>query len=141
MSILDSIRRDLNGAKILYEWMGTGDPVHQLVADSRAKRCAQGDDGKKCPLNISPGWWDRVKSQASNWIKSALELKGHMHLETPYDKDLDMCQACGCCTRLKVWCPTHHLRDHVPRSQLDKTTSFCWMRAEILGRTEDQKPN
>jgi len=131
MSLIETIKNDIEGAAILRDWLGDGDPVHPMVAEARAQRCTTGNEGKPCPLNIEANWWDRVKSTIADWIRYELELKNKMELKVPQEDALGMCKACGCCLRLKVWTPIKHIKDHITPAQLKTTPGFCWIRAEI----------
>lgn len=133
MSLIQEIRNDISGAEILRDWLGDGDPVHPMVAEARAKRCTTGNDGKPCPHNIEPNWWDRIKHVAAEWIRSEIELKAKLKLHVPQEKDLAMCKICGCCLSLKVWTPIQHIKNHVTSDALNATPEYCWMRKEILG--------
>lgn len=132
MNIVQEIKNDLNGVDLLADWLGTGEPVHQMVAEFRSARCVAGDEGKPCPMNIAPNWWDTVKSSIAEWIRHELELKNKLELRVAQEENLHMCKACGCCLRLKVWVPATHLHDHIPKKQLQQTPSYCWMRKELL---------
>lgn len=131
MNIVEEIKNDINGIDLLSDWLGTGQPVGQIVAELRSERCAVGNDGKPCPLNVAPNWWDRVKSEIADWIRHELELKNKLMLSVPQEHNLHMCKACGCCLRLKVWTPAIHLRGHVSEKQIEQTPSYCWMRKEL----------
>ncbi len=132
-SLLERIRQDINGGKILTEWLGSNsDPVHPKVAEHRANTCVTANEGGKCPFNVQPNWWDRIKGVAADWIRSAMELKRHLNLATAQDEHLGMCQRCGCCLPLKVWVPAHHLKAHINHTSLESTPHYCWMRKELL---------
>lgn len=132
MNVFESIRADLEGAKLLADWLGDGGvPVHPIKAELRARACTEGNNGQPCPLNTAPDWWDRVKSTIADWIRSELELKNRLELSTHHDPKLHMCSACGCCLKLKIWCPPERLRQVINQPMLEKTPSYCWMRKEI----------
>ncbi len=135
MSLIGKIKSDVEGVAILRDWLGDGTPVHPMVAEARSKRCTEGLNGKPCPMNVEPGWWDRVKSEIANWIRYELELKNQMDLKVPQESKLHMCGACGCCLPLKVWTPIKHIKDHLPADKLNKTPSYCWMRVEIQNQS------
>lgn len=131
--ILTEIRNDLSGAEALRDWLGDGGvPVHVIVAEMRANRCTIGNDGQACPLNVEPNWWDRAKSLIADWIRKELEIKNGMALTVEREETLNMCKACGCCLRLKVWAPAVHLKAHITAKQLQTTPDYCWMRKELL---------
>ncbi len=132
--LLREIENDINGLAALRDWLGdTGNPVHPMVAELRAQRCVEGNNGDPCPLNKAPKWWNVVanaKTKAGQWIRKELELKIHMNLRVAQEDRLHMCSACGCCLPLKVWAPRALVREHTTKQILDKTPSFCWLRRE-----------
>jgi len=133
--LLTEIQNDISGLAALRDWLGdTGEPVHSMVAEIRARPCVEGNDGKPCPMNKAPRWWNlpqNVKNLAARWIRKELELKGHMRLAVPQEKRLHMCKACGCCLRLKVWVPRLLIREHTTPKVIDQTPSYCWLRREL----------
>lgn len=130
--LLSEIQNDISGLAALHDWLGeTGDPVHPMVAELRAQRCVEGNEGKPCPLNVAPRWWQKAKGKIANWIRKELELKAHMRLKVPQERRLHMCKACGCCLPLKVWAPRNVIREHTSQETIDKTPSYCWMRKEV----------
>jgi len=132
MNLLEEFRNDVEGLELLRDWLGEGtSPVSEIKALHRACVCASGNQGKPCPLNLEPNWWDRVKSMIANTIKMELEMKQHLKLETCLDESLSMCGACGCCLRLKIWTPIEHIKAHLSPENLAKTPEFCWMRKEL----------
>jgi len=42
---------------------------------------------------------------------------------------LNMCRVCGCCIRLKVWTPLHHIIENTPDT--GKFPEHCWIRTEV----------
>lgn len=126
---MSELANDMSGVALLADWLGDhGDPVHPILAESRASYCV------KCPQNVEPKWWERVKSAIAGVIRGQLALKHGMNLTTRHDDDLHMCRACGCCMKLKVWVPRDHVRKHTPRDALNKMPKYmCWVRKELEG--------
>lgn len=132
MSLFDQFRNDQAGAALLVDWIGAGGHVvTQLKAEHRGFTCTQGDNGKPCPLNKEPNWWERVKSVIADTIRRQLEIKEKVQLRVACEDDLNMCAACGCCLRLKVWTPTEHIKAHVDLVRLQKAPSWCWILKEL----------
>ena len=129
--LLKELRNDISGAEILADWLGTGDPVHPMVAEARAKRCLTGNDGKPCHHNKAARWWETAKEMAADWIRAQIELKNHMSLRVQNEEGLHMCGLCGCCLPTKIWTPIEHIKNHLPADTLAQAPSWCWMRAEI----------
>lgn len=133
MSVVRTIAETIEGTEALADWLGDGGvPVNPILAEMRAGRCSIGNDGRKCPLNVHPGWWDKAKHAVANWIRRELEIKNNMRLRVSSEDNLAMCKACGCCLQLKIWTPAKHLREHVTKEQINTTPSYCWMRRELL---------
>jgi hypothetical protein len=126
MNIVEETQHDLSGIALLRDWLGDGSAVHPMVAEARASWCI------KCPLNVEPNWWDRIKSAIAHTIKMELELKNGMNLSTRHDDSLHMCRACGCCLKLKVWVPKEHVKRHTPKEILNQMPEHeCWIRKEL----------
>ena len=133
MNVLTEIKNDITGAQALADWLGGEPPVDPHVAELRALRCVWGNNGNACPMNVEPNWFDtHVKDPIAQWIMRELEEKNRMSLRTQFDRDLHMCRACGCLTRLKIWTPASVLRAHLNQKQLNQTPAFCWLRKELL---------
>lgn len=132
MKVIDEIKNDISGLDALSDWLGDqGQPVHPIVSEHRASICVTGNQGEPCPLNVEPGWWDRVKSKIADWIRAELAIKANMNVSTRWDEQLHMCAGCGCCLKLKVHTPQRVIKDHVRQDQIAKTPSYCWMRIEL----------
>ena len=63
MNILDEIKNDLAGAKILKDWLGDGRRhVSQAQADHRSKACLRGNGGEvSVPITPRPNGWTPPK--------------------------------------------------------------------------------
>jgi hypothetical protein len=132
--MIQELKQDISGLEALADWLGDGGrPVHPVLAEMRATRCARGNHGKACPLNRAPRWWEKAKEIVAAWIRKELELKNGMSLQVEEEEQIHMCGACGCCLRLKVWTPASHLRDHVDLKKLATLSpDYCWQRKELL---------
>ena len=131
MNVLREIRNDVNGSKVLLDWIGEGVPASQEHANSRACVCLHGNEGVECPYHKAARWWERFfKDPIATAIRKQIELKSRMKLETPYDKDLKMCSVCGCCISTKVWVPTEHIKAHTPTAVMKKFPPWCWQLKE-----------
>lgn len=132
MNPLDEIAKDISGVAALSDWLGeNGTPVDPMVAAFRAQRCLIGNDGKPCPKNVEPNWWDRVKHKIADWIRAELELKHRMGLRVAEESSLHMCKVCGCCLSLKIWTPIKHIRDHTPAERVSEFPEYCWIKREL----------
>lgn len=136
MRLLEEIRNDANGAALLADWLGAGaQPVHRQLAEVRAFACSSGDtgnpDGSRCRFNVAPRWWETVKGQIADTIRSEMEIKFHLQLKVSREEGINMCKLCGCCLRLKVWAPIEHIAAHTSPELRDKLPKWCWMKKEL----------
>lgn len=133
MNVVEEIKNDMNGLSLIDDWLGDrGVPVAPILANFRAQRCIHGNDGKPCPRNVEPNWWDRVKSMIAETIRLELEIKNRLNMHTDEEESLNMCGACGCCMKLKVWTPIEHIKNHTSKEQLAKMPEhYCWIRKEL----------
>lgn len=133
MNLIDEIRNDISGAKVLKDWWGsTLSPVAQRQADHRSLSCVIGNNGEKCPRNKEPRWWERhAKHPVAQAIKSQMEIKHKMKMETPLDDKLDLCSACGCELTTKIWVNIEHIKAHTSDETISKMPDFCWIIKEI----------
>lgn len=135
MNALEEAGKDITGLAALRDWLGDGGvPVHPMVAEIRATRCTEGNNGQPCPQNKIPGWWNlraNFKKKVAKWIRAELELKEQKNLRVTSEPKLHMCAACGCCLPLKVWVPGPVVREHTPAKVLSATPDYCWIRKEF----------
>lgn len=133
LNLINEVKSDLTAVALLYDWLGDSGAVQPLVAELRARRCLFGNEGQPCHLNVAPNWWEEhVKEPIAQWIRGELALKQQMNLSLADEAKLSMCQLCGCCLKLKVWCKTDLLRRHITKKQIEPAPDWCWMKAEIL---------
>jgi len=137
MNVFEEILADANGALLLADWLGDGGaPVEPFKAEFRAQHCLSGDNGKPCPHNREPGWWDRhTKDPVAQWMRKQLELKNRMSLRLSGENELGICDVCGCCLKLLVWSPIERIREHTDAKEIEKLPNWCWKRAELEDRT------
>lgn len=135
MSLLEKLRQDVEGAKLLKDWFGDGGvPVSQIHSEHRADACVHGNGGQPCSLNRAANWWnlhENAKNAVAQTIRSELELKNHLSLHVSSEDELHLCAACGCCLKLLVWTPAWRLKEHTTPEQLAMMPSFCWKKKEI----------
>lgn len=132
MNLLNEIRNDIEGAKLLSDWIGEGVPVRQEHATGRALVCIQGNGGLPCEHFTAPYWWERAfKNPIADIIRMELEIKNTCQLSTPADDWERMCRICGCCVSLKVWAPIDHIKAHTTPEMKSKFPPFCWQKREI----------
>lgn len=120
------------GANTLRDWFGAGGkPVAVELARSRAERCAQ------CPKNdVNSGegyagdWTRYFTKPAADFLKKQFEKRAEMKLATEFDDKIDVCQACLCPLKLKVWCPMEHIKARMPEAVKAELDTECWVLKE-----------
>jgi ADP-heptose:LPS heptosyltransferase len=118
-SLIDRIRNDTNGLRILADWVGNNrEPVDRALARKRADVCIA------CPRNQVGPAFERAAAEA---ILEQENLRKGNALTTPVDKQLQSCNVCGCHLKLKVWVPIQHI---APRSRLRDFPAHCWIQTE-----------
>lgn len=121
-------------SSVLIAWLGEGGaPVSQELAEARASVCKKGYYGEKCPSNVEPNWWGRVKHAAAETIKTHLQAKNGLKLVTSNESELGMCKTCGCCLPLKVWVPVQHVKEHMSPEMKESLPPWCWQKIELEG--------
>ncbi len=113
------------GTAILVEWIGEGGvPVEIPIAEARAAICAE------CPLNDKGDWTRWFTQPASDLITQQLAVKHDLKLATSFDDKLQVCSACGCPLKLKVFTPMKHIRAHLSGESKAKLVPYCWILTE-----------
>lgn len=124
-SAVESIKRVRAGARTLLDWVGSGGkPVDQKIAEVRASICAG------CEKNGKGGWEHYFTVPAAAAIKLQLEIRNDLKLATSYDDRLNVCEACLCPLRLKVFCPIEHINKEMDLATKEKLWSGCWILRE-----------
>lgn len=125
--MIEEIKKTAAGALILRDWLGpAGQPVHTTIAERRAALC------RKCQQNQPGRWWETAKDKIADAIKLHLETKNAISLHVEHEEETGMCRQCGCCIRLKVWCPIQLIKNHTGYKQLAKYPDHCWIKNEII---------
>lgn len=121
--------RQLNeGTRSLaYWWLQGYPPVLPGTAALRASVC------KACPMNLPEGLFAPLTAAASRFMANAFAAKWRMNLHVEGEEDLQVCDACGCELKLKVWEPREVIfraGNKVP-GYFAKLHADCWVRKEI----------
>lgn len=113
------IKRAAQGTAVILDWLSSGGaPVAQALADKRAATCVE------CHKNVEGSWYTIAPAQL---IKSTLEMRKDLKLETPSDDQLKSCDVCKCLMRLKVWVPLHHITSHTKPEIMGEFPESCWI--------------
>jgi hypothetical protein len=117
----------VRGAKTLTEWVESReDAVGAEEALRRAQICAQ------CPKNSQSDLTSWFTIPAAELIKRQVEKSQARHLSTPQDDNLNICTACYCPLKLKVWVPLDWIKKRLsPEQTLRlKDGKNCWILNE-----------
>lgn len=113
------------GVQVLFEWLGEGaQTVGAKQAGIRAAVCVT------CPLNQKGDWTRHFTGPIAERIRTTLEMRQEMSIETPFDNDLGVCSACACPLKLKVHVPMEFIEAHMSDQVKDALVPNCWMRGE-----------
>lgn len=112
------------GAALLLEWQESGQaPVAPALAEKRAAICAV------CPKNEVGGFTKYFTAPVADNIRRRLARLHEMNLTTPSDDKLQVCAACLCPLRLKVWCPMDLIQARLKPEQRVELDPNCWILA------------
>ena len=126
MSVLSKLILDAKGVALLKDWLGEGgNPVEKDLSEQRAGIC------DTCPHNKYPNWWEKVKESVAGVIRRQLEIKSEAGLSVDCENRLHLCENCGCCLKLKVHVPLHHIMAHTDENTFNLFPPFCWIVKEI----------
>jgi len=114
------------GASALLEWEEAGMPhVDSKVAEARAQTCSI------CPKNQQGrSLTEYFTVPVAKIFNKRFRKMDELNLKTPYDDMLNVCQACLCPMRTKVWFPKELiLKRLLPehRPQLSQINPRCWI--------------
>lgn len=119
-TLREKAARAAGGAGRLVEWWGVGRIVAQATADARAEVCA------RCPLNVPEKLFEKLTGAAAKLFRQAIAWKTKAGLRVPLEKQLRVCEACGCDLKLKVWSPIEVAR----QGDLSGLDPKCWILKE-----------
>lgn len=120
----NAVRAAAVGANSIMEMFGKEGPDTLEHATARAKVCAA------CPLNNKGDLLRFFTVPAATALRAMLGWFKKMRLETPEDANLQICEACYCPTKLKVWCRLSHILKHIPKEDYAALDANCWILRE-----------
>jgi hypothetical protein len=132
---LSAVKRLAAGAALLMDWEESGlPPVDRELAQKRAVTCVT------CPLNS--------KDELSSWftfpvasaIKSRLSRLHALNLTTLYDEKLNVCSACLCPLRLKIWTPVELIAKRLKPEVMAGLHPQCWIPPELAAASPGLPP-
>lgn len=119
------VTRLVSGVGVLLDWIGSGGhAVDPALATKRANVCVG------CPMNQKGGWEHFFTGPAADIIRKQLTLKNEMQLQTTLDKQLSVCDACGCELTLKVWVPLEYVLKKLTPEISIKLDPRCWILSQ-----------
>jgi hypothetical protein len=119
------VKRFAAGVGVLLSWLGSGGrPVEPQLAERRAVTCAD------CPQNGPGDWKARFTGSAAQEIQQQLGIKNDLKLATAKDDVLQVCNACDCVLKLKVWCPLEHILKGTTPEIKARLDPRCWILSE-----------
>lgn len=140
-AVAADIKTAAQGAAVVLDWLTSGGPsVAQELAEKRAAICTGGDNwvddqGQKqtrCRFHVEGSWYT-VKP--ADLIKSTLEARKDLTLETPLDDQLKSCGVCKCLMRLKVWVPIDYIAHNTRPETMAQFPPHCWIKCESASAT------
>lgn len=128
-AVVEKAKKYVSGVGVLLSWLGSGGKaVSQEQAEKRAAVCAV------CPKNEPGGLDSFFTAIAAEKIRSQLALRNEMEMKTSYDSRLNVCTACLCQTKLKVFVPIGHVLSRLKPEMKSELHPDCW----ILKETNEQ---
>lgn len=125
----DRTRQMTTGAMTLKDWLADG-PVSHEQAEKRAAICVQRADGKPCPRHKPGDWSSFFTVPVANLIRKQMEEKSGMNLSTSLDKELGVCDACGCPMGVKVHVKKSTIMGRIKPQELSALDPSCWILKE-----------
>lgn len=130
-SPLQFAERAAAGASVLAEMFGKDGPIRdKALANKRAETCLKRPDGKPCPQHDKGDWTRFFTKPAQSLIIKSLGMLKDMDLSTDHDSELQICNACGCPMKGKVWARLDHILKHIPAEDKAALDPGCWILAE-----------
>ena len=121
------IREAIQFHKTISTWFGEGgNPVSEHLAISRAKTCAM------CPLNKTKPIWEKLAEPVALLVRRQLALKNKLNLNLgDYEDCLNVCDACNCILKLKVWQPIEFIAGNTKIVEIGQFHERCWIPTEL----------
>lgn len=119
------------GVNIVMDMFGMDGPIRdRQLAEKRALICAGTDKESRCPNNDQGDWTRFFTVPAQAVIRKALSIAKDLELKTSHDDQINVCTACGCPLKGKVWARLEHIVTHMPPGDRAKLDPRCWILHE-----------
>lgn len=133
-AVVAAVKQVSAGARTILDFEESGEsPASYGQALKRAEVCVT------CPLNETGDLTRFFTIPASERIKSQLERAHEMKLTTPLDNQLNICGACLCPLKLKIWFPLKFILAHMSDEVKAKLDQRCWILAESKSPTPNEQ--
>ena len=131
--LVAGVKRAAIGIKVLLDWLGdSASTVPTEAATARAAVCVE------CPQNKGGPFENILHRSAAELVRKQLEVRTQMKLSTPHDASLNVCAACKCPLKLKVYAPLKHILEGLLPEYREKLDPNCWITKEELHETTPQ---
>lgn len=113
------------GVKVLASMFGPEGPIRdRALATSRAAVCS------RCVKNDRGDWTRYFTVPAQAMIRRGLGIVKDLDLSTEHDAQLNICSACSCPLKGKVWARLDHILAHIPPEDKAALDPLCWILSE-----------
>lgn len=119
------------GVKIIASMFGPEGPIRdKALATQRASVCV------RCPKNERGDWTRYFTVPAQAMIRRGLAIVKDLDLTTEHDANLDICTACSCPLKGKVFARLDHILKNIPPEDKAALDPGCWILSEekVLGK-------
>lgn len=132
-SLANSARHVVVGASTIAEMFGADGPVGAALANGRATVCVD------CPKNFKGDWTRIFTVPAAAAVRKMLETFNGLNLRVQQEDELQVCEACGCPMKLKVWAQLNHILEHMPEADYYSLDPRCWITKERNASIQNQR--
>lgn len=120
MNLLDQVKSIPGGALHIFEWLGaSATTVSQEEAQARADICL------RCPKNVSEL---AIAMPVAVALKKVIAMKNRIKLRVKGERELGLCDVCGCAIRLQVWQPMPMVQSQLTEEEKQQLAIPCWKR-------------
>lgn len=124
-SPLQFAERAAAGVSVLAEMFGKDGPIKdKALANKRAETCLA------CPKHDKGDWTRWFTKPAQAVIVKTLGMVKDLDLHTERESELQICTACACPMKGKVWARLDHILKHIPAQDKAALWENCWILKE-----------
>jgi hypothetical protein len=119
-----AVAKMADGIGLLLDFIPNGTPVAPELAAKRAEVCST------CPKNSEKAFLSFFTQPASERLQKMVEARTELHLSTPYDEKLGICQICLCPMRLKCHLPMDVILSKTKPATMAEFPDHCWIKRQ-----------